>query len=259
MTADERFARTRAFERDVMRRSSTRVEPFAFGTAYLHDELPRRYSSNLLWVDPAARSPSADALVAEAERILGGAGLEHRKVNVDGEHGRALAPSFLDLGWTAHHLVVMTLERPPDRPAALPVLGVEFETARPVIAEVIARAEYSADDEDVRQLVEHKRVLRDRTGARFFLARVDGRGAGVCEMYASDGVAQIEDVNTLEELRGRGAARAVVLAACDAARAEGAEMVFLVADENDWPKHLYARLGFDAVGSAWEFVRPPAS
>jgi hypothetical protein len=48
-----------------------------------------------------------------------------------------------------------------------------------------------------------------------------------------------------------------VLAAADAARAEGADLVFLVADDEDWPKTLYARLGFDAAGPAWEFVRTP--
>jgi GNAT superfamily N-acetyltransferase len=257
--SDERFARTRAFEREVLRRSSTRVEPFAFGTAYLHEALPRRYSSNLLWVDPGARPPGADPLVAEADRILGGAGLEHRKLNVDGEIGRALAPRFFELGWTVQRLVVMTLEREPDRPASIQVDRVAFDAARPIVDAINRRAEYTQDEEDIRQLVEHKRVLQDQVGATFFVARVDGELAAVCELYALDGVAQIEDVNTLEEHRGRGAARAVVLAAARAARAEGAGLVFLIADEEDWPKHLYARLGFDAAGPVWEFIRMPPS
>jgi predicted GNAT family acetyltransferase len=74
-------------------------------------------------------------------------------------------------------------------------------------------------------------------------------------MYSADGVAQIEDVETLEEFRGRGAARAVVLAAAAAARDVGAALVFLIADDEDWPKALYQRLGFDPVGESWEFVR----
>jgi predicted N-acetyltransferase YhbS len=64
-------------------------------------------------------------------------------------------------------------------------------------------------------------------------------------------------VNTLEEHRGRGVGRAVVLAAAAAARASGADLVFLDADADDWPRLLYGRLGFDPVGEAWEFIRRP--
>jgi hypothetical protein len=47
-----------------------------------------------------------------------------------------------------------------------------------------------------------------------------------------------------------------VTAAVDAALAMGHELIFIVADEDDWPKDLYARLGFDPVGRAWAFTRP---
>jgi ribosomal protein S18 acetylase RimI-like enzyme len=55
-------------------------------------------------------------------------------------------------------------------------------------------------------------------------------------------------VGTLHDHRGRGYAKAVVLAAIAAARKRGAEFVFLVADHDDWPKELYRRLGFDELG-----------
>jgi len=31
--------------------------------------------------------------------------------------------------------------------------------------------------------------------------------------------------------------------------------VFITADDNDWPKLLYARIGFRAVGHVWHFHR----
>jgi ribosomal protein S18 acetylase RimI-like enzyme len=68
---------------------------------------------------------------------------------------------------------------------------------------------------------------------------------------------QVEDIATLEEFRGRGAARAVVLGAVDAARAAGTRNVFIVADELDWPKALYSRLGFDHIGRTWQFIKWP--
>jgi hypothetical protein len=37
------------------------------------------------------------------------------------------------------------------------------------------------------------------------------------------------------------------------------ELLFIVADDNDWPKDLYARLGFEPVGRTRAFHRlPPA-
>jgi ribosomal protein S18 acetylase RimI-like enzyme len=57
------------------------------------------------------------------------------------------------------------------------------------------------------------------------------------------------------EQRGRGYASAVVLRAVEEARADGAELVFLVADAEDWPKELYRRLGFDEIGANLKLLR----
>ncbi len=255
---DDRYLRAVAFEREILRGSSTSVEPFAFGTAYLHRDLPHRWTSNLLWVDLDARPPDAPALVAEAERILGGAGLAHRKVVASGGSGAVLAAQFARLGWTVHRAQVMTLERDPDRPGAVTVNRVGYEDARPLITTITRRFEVTGDEGALRQLIHHKAVVEERVGASFFVARIDGAPAGMCELYVGGDTAQIEDVNTLEEHRGRGVARSVVLSAAAAARDAGARLVFLLADEDDWPKHLYGRLGFDPVGPEWEFLRTPS-
>ena len=65
-------------------------------------------------------------------------------------------------------------------------------------------------------------------------------------------------MNTIEEFRGRGLGSAVVLAAAASARTRGFDVVFLIADDADWPKDLYARLGFDPVSRFWSFVRTPS-
>jgi hypothetical protein len=46
--------------------------------------------------------------------------------------------------------------------------------------------------------------------------------------------------------------------AVEEALAAGHELVFLVADDDDWPKDLYARLGFETIGRTWSFLRTPA-
>jgi hypothetical protein len=37
--------------------------------------------------------------------------------------------------------------------------------------------------------------------------------------------------------------------------AEGANLTFIVADEHDWPKDLYAKLGFRPIGRIRAFTR----
>jgi ribosomal protein S18 acetylase RimI-like enzyme len=150
----------------------------------------------------------------------------------------------------------MTQDRRAERSSPLEVDRVPFRVVRPLAETIARRTELTPDEAVLRELVGFKGVAERDAGAAFFVARIEGRLAGVCELYVGDGVAQIEDVNTLEEFRGRSVATAVVLAAASAARRAGADLVFLVADDDDWPKHLYARLGFDVAGPAWEFVRP---
>jgi GNAT superfamily N-acetyltransferase len=57
------------------------------------------------------------------------------------------------------------------------------------------------------------------------------------------------------EARGRGYARALVCRAEELARATGHDLIFIVADDRDWPKLLYRRLGFAQVGRIWQFHR----
>lgn len=254
------LARIAAFDRELMRRTSTSIVPFSRGTAYLNEEFPLRWDSNFLAVERSDPATSAPELADEADRILGGARLAHREVFCPDEGvGDRLAPGFGALRWSSDHLVVMAHRRPPERTASgIEVRETSFEDARLVIEETVRRAPYATGEEVVRQLVEHRALLERVAAARFYVGRVDGVNAGVCEAYLIGGVAQVEDVNTLDEHRRKGVATAVVTAAAEASRARGADLVFLIADEEDWPKHLYAALGFDPVARRWSFLRAPA-
>lgn len=108
-------------------------------------------------------------------------------------------------------------------------------------------------EEVARQLMDAKALLGERATTRFFGVRVDGEIVSWADLYLAQGVGQVEDVATKEEHRGKGYATAVVLRAAAEARAAGADLVFLVADADDWPKELYARLGFDTVGRLTKF------
>jgi GNAT superfamily N-acetyltransferase len=196
-------------------------------------------------------------LVEAADRILGGAGFGHRLVVVaDESDGDRMAPGFRENGYVTEPSVQMVLWRPPDRPANLPVEECSFQESRPLTQEIYRREGDLPADLIPRFVAQHESWERS-IGARRFVARIDGALAGQCELYMDGSEAQVEFVDTLEEFRGGGVARAVVLGAAQAARDAGAERVYILAAENDWPKELYRRLGFDPMARRWDFTRRP--
>ncbi len=236
--------------------TSTRTEPWRFGTALFNDDFPNRWDSNFLRAERPMGEVTVPELVAEADRVLGT--FRHRKfVVLDETEGARLAMAFGEQAWEVDHLVYMVLHRAPDRePEKVQIDEVTFEEVRPLVIEVNRRAHPGTSEDDATMLADFRRVLVDRVGARFFAARIEGALVGLCDLYVHDGIGQVEDVDTLEEYRNRGLARAFVVRAAREARAAGADLVCLVADANDWPQQLYARLGFDAVGRFWQFTRP---
>ncbi len=247
-------ARCVAFLRDHAFRVTHTGSAGRFGTALLYEQLPRVWSLNYLLVERDLDEATAEALAAEADELLGGAGLRHRKVEVlDEATGERLAGEFQDLGWHVERDLVQPHRRPADREVDISfVEEVDTETLAPVWAEAM-RKDFGSDDDVIRQLTEHKRVLAG-AGARFFAARVDGVLASYCDLYSDGRTAQIEAVQTLERFRNKGLARAVVSGALAASEAEGHDLTFLLADQADWPKQLYEKLGFDIVGSVYEFT-----
>jgi predicted GNAT family acetyltransferase len=152
----------------------------------------------------------------------------------------------------------MALRRPRDRTPA-PGLAREVDAATHRLAEAATVREepYGRDEEVVRQLVGMRTALGDAVPtARFFVGSADGVDAAVTTLYSDGETAQVEDVATLRDYRRRGLARATVSAAIDAAVEMGHRFVFIVADDDDWPKELYGRLGFDPIGRAWALTRP---
>jgi len=251
---DDDFERTVRYWRDLQELLCTRREDFRWGTAYLDEAFPMRHDANHLWIeDPAPDATTAD-LVAEADRILGGAGRPHRKLIVAREdYGAAWSMGFAERGYGISRILTMAMG--PEPGEAVDTSGVEvvgFADARRVIETVNAREPYGTQ-EVVRQLTDYHGKLERELGCRFYVARVDGEVAAFCELYGLGSIAQVEDVNTLEEFRGRGLARAVVSAAVRDARADGADLIFLYADADDWPQHLYARLGFRPLGNSLEY------
>ena len=77
-----------------------------------------------------------------------------------------------------------------------------------------------------------------------------------CRLYSDGATAQIEDVGTLPSHRGHGFGNAVVLLALQEAWVSH-DFVFIEAEEADWPKDWYERVGFETVGVVCDLVRDP--
>ena len=133
-----------------------------------------------------------------------------------------------------------------------------FEQARPFAGRGLpprAGGQRRGDGRTVR------RLPRDGAGrttnGRFFAGRVEGRLAGLCELYLVDGVAQIEHVDTLAEYRGRGIARSVISRAVAEARAGRRRPRADRGRPGRLAEELYRRLGFDEIARSWSFTRAP--
>ena len=106
------------------------------------------------------------------------------------------------------------------------------------------------------QLFAAKRRIGAAARTRYFAIEVEGVVAAYCELRSDGATAQIEDVKMLDAFRGRGLGRAVVQHALDEARCDG-DLVFLEALADDWPRELYAKLGFEVVDRRALFLRTP--
>ena len=246
-----------AFLREAYRRRVAHRIPAPWGELLVTDDLPRVYDLNLALVE--RWDGDAVSLAAEVERAAAAVGIRHRKVVVlDQELGERLAPQLPLPSWPwADRNLVMFLRRAPDRPPD-PTLEVrevgvdDFVRAR----EPLRRATGEFDEETARQLRELARRVAATGTARFFVAVADGLAVSSCELLRDGVVAQVEDVETFPQYRNRGFARAVVQRAIAEAERDGARIVFLLANEDDWPQHLYRKLGFEAAGVEVIFGRP---
>jgi ribosomal protein S18 acetylase RimI-like enzyme len=228
-----------------------RTEPTRFGTAVFDDRVPQRYDSNYLLLETIADGTSAEEVAADA----GTHGRRMIFVRDDAAADRVL-PDFVRLGWRVDRHIVMVHRHAPSRRAPTSVVrDVDAATLRSARERLLSGFPW-ARPELLEQLFTAKLLLAERLDTRFFAAVVDGEVVAYTDLYLEPPRAQIEEVGTLEEHRGRGYASAVVLRAAEVAREAGAEFVFLVADATDWPQQLYRRLGFDPVGRYVKFIAP---
>ncbi len=246
--ADEDHARCLAFLRrgDM---AGAREVPTALGPAVIDEARALRHDSNYLVVDRPDVTP--DALAGELTRL----GLP-MAMFPDPAQGERLAEVLAPQGWGVHRGLTMVLRRAPDRPPPpADVREVPVELLRPLRRALLLEYPW-ATPEVADQLLDVKAEIARRVRLRAYAALEEGAVVSYADVYSADGVAQVEDVATAPAHRNRGLSRAVLGHAIAAAREDGATFVFLVAADDDWPKELYRKLGFDEVGRYVKLIHP---
>ncbi|HWH92506.1 MAG TPA: GNAT family N-acetyltransferase [Baekduia sp.] len=233
----------------------------AWGQAFLTPALDRCYDRNLLWVVDDGDGLSAAALDRHADRLLGGHGMTHRRLVVEPAADARLRDDLVTRGYDAgDHLFMAHAGRVPQ-----PVAGIAVEEVGidPVLAatehylKTDPATQYGRDPRTRAHLLAHHREYGPTSGAerRFAVCDAGEEVVAWARLWRRGDEAQVEDVVCLAEHRGRGYGRAVVAAATRAALDEGADLVFIVADDRDWPKDLYGRLGYAPIGTLGVYLR----
>ena len=174
----------------------------------------------------------------------------------DDETAARIEPGMVEAGWKHERDVVMTLGQSLPDVAADGVRDATEEEILALMDRWFREEEGEKGEAVVAQLVEYAgREMRAFPERRFVLDRGDGP-LGMSCLRRLDGVAQVEDVFVVPEARGGGVGTALVAHAIREARAGDPELTFIVADADDRPRELYARLGFEAQTTFRSFWRP---
>jgi GNAT superfamily N-acetyltransferase len=241
------------------------IEPLA--TFGLDPDRPDVWDANFVRSARASTPDEIDRLLERIEEVY--AGTRHRQLRIDLDTPDPLEARLALDGWqldlTLQHLLVGELAEPGPRPAGLRIEPVADEADWDDLGAVtrldhLEEAEKGGREpwpEDLtRRTVGHRR--RKAPEMQPWLARLDGRAVGMfSSMPGIDGVGLVEDLFVAREQRGQGIAQALIAHATADARARGAGPVIIGSLTDDWPKVLYARMGFRPVfvERAWNLER----
>ena len=258
----EALAAVLDFKRAQLLSAAERVEPIADvagGLAVFSPSLPSVWELNLLLAPEGADRETIERLLEASERLQGEAGLSHRKLRLSGPGSTDDLETLAGAaGWSVDRELVMVRRRAPDRKPAARVAVRELSAEELAVAEdpFLMSEPYGRDPDVRRQLIaQHVRWERAATTAKRIGVVEDERVVGWCRLYDDHGVTEIDGVGVLPERRGSGLGRALlegVLAGVPRHR-----LLFLLADTEDWPRHLYGRLGFDVVGERLGATKAP--
>jgi ribosomal protein S18 acetylase RimI-like enzyme len=227
------------------------IRPWEHGTIVRATRYPTYYDFNLVRVDEEPGLSVAE-LTAVAHEAL--AGLDHRRFDFDViEPADARRAEFEAAGWKTARLVWMLHESEPPPGPEIEVEEVPYDEVH-----ALRVAWHEEDFPEVNPTSYHRaaREVAMRRGAQVLTVRGDdGAPVAFAQLERDGGSAEITQVYVHPDHRGGGRGTAMTRAAIEAAAHAGAGShdgdLWIVADDEDRPKELYARLGFRPV---WKWM-----
>ncbi len=241
--------RALAFTWAVAETMADDVERIDHGTVLSTPALAGAWSINALRIEgpqPGLTLTDAAALCAAHLPDLG---YDHLIVE-DEATAERLGNAARAEGWRVERVLYMALEGTPERDVDTSrVREGDLEEVLDLTDQWFVEEGEATTPQVAADLREMTRREHDATPERrFVIDDPPGRLAAMTSMRERDRVCQLEDVYVLPDVRGRGHARALVTAATAYARRDDHDLVFIVADEDDWPQRLYASVGFAPLG-----------
>jgi uncharacterized protein (DUF952 family)/GNAT superfamily N-acetyltransferase len=251
---DDRLGRALSFSTSVQIRRAVGVGDVPGGVAVLDPDFPASRDNNRLILTQPVDAATVEKAVDE---VAGNAGWPQRTVAMTWPGAGEVAADLGTRGWTPQELVLMA------RPAAPTPAAARVELVDE--AEVHAFWERSWRqvlpltgrdlDRVVGQLIGREHLNDTVVAVTDLVVREAGRVVAAGQLRVDGATAAVDSVLTDPDHRGRGHADAILTRALDLAAAAGCDLVVLEAIADDWPRHWYARRGFEVVGSVWEVLR----
>jgi GNAT superfamily N-acetyltransferase len=243
-------ARARAWRRDWHAALCDVLKPWEHGTLVRATRYPSYWDLNVVRVEDDPRM-TVDELVAFADEAL--ADLPYRRIDFEVVGpAESLRAGFEARGWRSLRLLYMRHEVSPPVGPAIPVEEVPWGAVDELRA---AWHREDFPDHDQGSYIAEARDVAMRRNARMLAVREAGAPIAFAQLERSDSAAEITQVYVRPDRRGGGRGTAMTRAAIEAAG--DVSDLWIIADDEDRPKELYARLGFRPAWTTMEFTRLP--
>jgi GNAT superfamily N-acetyltransferase len=228
--------------------------PWEHGTVLRTPSCADYWDYNAVRLEGPAPGLDAADVLARVDELQ--AELRHRKLEIEDEAtGARLRPDLLVAGWMGERLAFMRRDGPPP-PGHPQVEEVPYEATRALRIEW--HSDVARDPAEVERFARLQEPIVARRSMRAFVVRRDGRPVAFSTVDAppdADAV-EVDQLYVTPPARGLGLGRMLLEAALAAG---GRDVAWIVADDEDWPKALYARAGFKAVWRQYAMLRMPVS
>ena len=234
-------------ESEILSGASTKVVNTQFGRIYLNADFPTAVSHNIAQVD-AHVAPAT--LLSELDDIFDSAGVAFRAISInDKTVFDALSTPLEEAGYSSSADLLMALLDASERAPVVTARVVSFDDIRSDIEGAWKDAGLTA--EGARRMADRVTTYSECCELVHFAHIVGGSSVSRCELYSRGKTAQIDAVVTDPPHRGCGYATAIIATAAAHAKEHGCSLIFLRTDADEWPQHLYRRIGFSDIGRTY--------